>query len=211
MKYLDLSLARDNREVLKIDIIKRMGFYVCLGLAISIVFIKTAIITKIIIGLLIALMPIAVDTFSTALFELAAIEIKIKRPAERLDKYLIKLDKRLGDIITAREYIKAYKKENFKLEKMEILKKLNEILVGVDVRDIDGDIENKDELLYKLDDVAKRVITAAEYIDRLQIFLMEHKYEHNKKVMNNIDREIKKRIDSFNYSLDDINYLCKKD
>ena len=211
MKYLDLSLARDNREVLKIDILKRMGFYLCIGLIISIVVLKATIIYKLIVGVLIALMPIAVDTLCTALFEQAAIEIKIKRPAERLDKYLIKLDKRLGDIITARKYIKAYKKENFKLEKMEILKKLNEILVGVDVRDIDGDIENKDELLYKLDDVAKRIITAAEYIDRLQIFLMEHKYEHNKNIMDNVDKEIKKRIDNFDYSLDDINYLCKKD
>ena len=195
MKYLDLRLAKELRKGIKISEGIRFLAYMIICI-ISILLMKINLfgeqvnnivdiffntLVKVILFILILCTITHIDMI---IFNSKDLVIKTRRNVEILDKYIIDLDNRIGII----EKINSYKNEDFELEKIEILKELNTLVSGIKTDAECRDILNRKKILRELESEKNKIIDAANYISRLQRFLVEHDYDKNKELMELIDR-----------------------
>lgn len=197
MKYLDLRLAKELRKGIKIsEGIRFLAYMIICIISIllmkinlfgeqDIVYIFFNTLVKVILFIMILCTITHIDMI---IFNSKDLVIKTRRNVEILDKYIIYLDNRIGIIENINEKINSYKNEDFELEKIEILKELNTLVSGIKTDAECRDILNRKKILRELESEKNKIIDAANYISRLQRFLVEHDYDKNKELMELIDR-----------------------
>ena len=199
MKYLDLRLAKELRKGIKISEGIRFLAYMIICI-ISILLMKinlfgeqvnniVAILFNTLVKVILFILILCIIThIDMIIFNSKDLVIKTRRNVEILDKYIIDLDNRIGIIENIKEKINSYKNEDFELEKIEILKELNTLVSGIKTDAECRDILNRKKILRELESEKTKMIDAANYISRLQRFLVEHDYDKNKELMELIDR-----------------------